>query len=65
LRKWVKRAIAELPAASLNRLAATGAIYLGLKTRKRTGTSPDNAKSVVDELAAAHVAKAKRAKNIT
>jgi len=65
LRKWVKRAMAELPAASLNRLAATCAMYLDLEARKQTGKSPDYAKSVLDELTAAHVAKAKRARNIT
>jgi hypothetical protein len=57
VRKWVKRAIAELPAASLNRLAATCAMYLDLEARKRTGKSPDYAKSVVDELAAERVAR--------
>jgi hypothetical protein len=65
LRKWVKRAIAELPAASLNRLAATCAMYLDLEARKRTAKLPDYAKPVVDELAAAHLAWAKRARNIT
>ena len=60
LRKWVKRAMAELPAASLNRLAATCAMQLDLEALKRTGKSPGYARSVVDELAAGRVAKAVR-----
>jgi hypothetical protein len=53
VRKWVKRGIAELPAASLNRLAATCAMYLDLEARERTAKSPDYAKSVADELGGA------------
>jgi hypothetical protein len=64
-RKWVKQAIAELPAARLNRLAATCAMHLDQEALKRTGKSPGYAKSVVDELAAKHVAKAGRGRNIT
>jgi hypothetical protein len=65
LRKWVKRAIAELPPASLNRLAATCAMHLDQEALKRTGKSPGYAKSVVEEIAAKHVAKARRVRNIT
>jgi len=57
LRKWVKRAIAELPADSLNRLAAMCAMHLDQEMLKRTGKSPGYAKSVVEELAEEHVAK--------
>jgi hypothetical protein len=57
LRKWVKRAIAELPADSLNRLAAMCAMHLDQETLKRTGKSPGYAKSVVEELAAEQMAK--------
>ena len=64
LRKWVKRAMAELPAVSLNRLAATCAMQLDLEALKRTGKSPGHAKSVVDELAAERVVKARRARGV-
>ena len=50
LRKWVKRAIADLPADALNRLAAMCAMHLDQEALKRTGKSPGNAKAVVDEL---------------
>jgi hypothetical protein len=56
----VKRAIAELPADALNRLAATCAMHLDQETLKRTGKSPGYAKAVVDELAAERVAKVGR-----
>jgi hypothetical protein len=57
LRIWVKRAIANLPADALNRLAAMCAMHLDQEALKRTGKSPGYAKAVVDELAAEHVAK--------
>jgi len=57
LRKWVKRALADLPADALNRLAAMCAMHLDQETLKRTGKLPGYAKAVVDELAAEHVAK--------
>ena len=40
LRKWVRRAIADLPADSLNRLAAMCALHLDQEALKRTGKSP-------------------------
>ena len=57
LRKWMKRAIADLPADALNRLAAMCAMHLDQEMLKRTGKSPGYAKSVVEELAEEHVAK--------
>jgi hypothetical protein len=57
LQKWVKRAIADLPADSLNRLAAMCAMHLDQEALKRTGKSPGYAKAVVEEVAAEHVAK--------
>src|SRR5215471_19343587 len=62
LRKWVKRAIADLPADALNRLAAICAMHLDQEALKRTGKSPGNAKAVVDELRAEHVAKVQMAR---
>jgi len=62
LRKWVKRAIADLPADALNRLAAMCAMHLDQETLKRTGKSPGHAKAVVDELAAEHVANVQMAR---
>ena len=53
----MKRAIADLPADALNRLAAICAMHLDQEALKRTGKSPGNAKAVVDELRAEHVAK--------
>ena len=62
LRKWVKRAIADLPADALNRLAAMCAMHLDQEALKRTGKSPGHAKAVVDELTAEHVAKVQMAR---
>ena len=62
LRKWVRRAIADLPADALNRLAAMCAMHLDLEALKRTGKSPGYAKAVVDELTAEHVAKVQEAR---
>ena len=62
LRKWVRRAIADLPADALNRLAAMCAMHLDQEALKQTGKSPGYAKAVVDELTAEHVAKVQMAR---
>jgi len=64
LRKWAKRALAGLSAASLNRLAAMCAMHLDLEALKQTGKSPGYSKSVVDEVVAERVAKARRARGV-
>src|SRR5215472_8198547 len=62
LRKWVKRAIADLPADALNRLAAMCAMHLDQEALKRTGKSPGYANAVVAELTAELVAKVQMAR---
>jgi hypothetical protein len=62
LRKWVKRAIADLPADALNRLAVMCAMHLDQEELKQTGKSPGHAKAVVDELTAERVAKVQTAR---